>query len=96
MCEDKAIKIRKKYSYWSLESSGISRRVINLKLIDVSEAERTSETSVNFNLTTRRYIPEYSKLYTRRRENLKSQKYSYLFFLTLAESEVICLTRAHE
>jgi hypothetical protein len=44
------------------------------------EAERTSETSVNFNLTTRRYIPEYSKLYTRRRENLKSQKYSYLFF----------------
>jgi hypothetical protein len=26
------------------------------------EAVRTSETSVNFNVTTRRYIPEYSKL----------------------------------
>jgi hypothetical protein len=26
------------------------------------EAVRTSETSVNFNVTTRRYIPEHSKL----------------------------------
>jgi hypothetical protein len=26
------------------------------------EAVRTYETSVNFNVTTRRYIPEYSKL----------------------------------
>jgi hypothetical protein len=33
----------------------------------------TSETSVNFNLTTRRYVPEDSELHTRRRENLKSQ-----------------------
>jgi hypothetical protein len=38
------------------------------------EAVRTSETSVNFNVTTRRYIPEESKLYTRRRKNLKSHK----------------------
>jgi hypothetical protein len=36
------------------------------------EAVRTSETSVNFNVTTLRYIPEDSKLHTRRRENLKS------------------------
>jgi hypothetical protein len=36
------------------------------------EAVRTSETPVNFNVTTRRYIPEDSKLQTRRRENLKS------------------------
>jgi hypothetical protein len=35
------------------------------------EAVRTSETSVNFNVTTRRYIPEDSKLHNRRRENLK-------------------------
>jgi hypothetical protein len=45
-----------------------------LKLADVSEvrtasikammeAVRTSETSVNFNLTTRRYIPKDSKLH---------------------------------
>jgi hypothetical protein len=34
------------------------------------EAVRTSETSINFNVTTRRYIPEDSKLYTHRRENL--------------------------
>jgi hypothetical protein len=38
----------------------------------VMEAVRISETSVNFNVTTRRYIPEDSKLHTRRRENLKS------------------------
>jgi hypothetical protein len=35
------------------------------------EAVRTFETSVHFNVTTRRYIPEDSKLHTRRRENLK-------------------------
>jgi hypothetical protein len=33
-------------------------------------AVRTSETSINFNVPTRRY----SKLHSRRRENLKSQK----------------------
>jgi hypothetical protein len=55
-----------------------------LKLTDVSEvrtasiitlmklAVRPSETSVNFNVTTRRYIPEDSKLHTRHHENLKS------------------------
>jgi histidine ammonia-lyase len=61
------------------------RRVVRLKLTDVSEvhtasiitaltmeAVRTSEMSVNFNVTTLRYIPEDSKLHTRRRENLKS------------------------
>jgi hypothetical protein len=36
------------------------------------EAVRTSEKSVNVNVTTRRYIAEDSKLHTRRRENLKS------------------------
>jgi hypothetical protein len=36
------------------------------------EAERTSETLVNFYQTTRRYNPEDSRLRTHRRENLKS------------------------
>jgi hypothetical protein len=36
------------------------------------EAVRTSETSVSFNMTTWRYIPEDSKLHTRRRVDLKS------------------------
>jgi hypothetical protein len=36
------------------------------------EAVRTSETSVKFNMTTRSYIPEKTKLHTRRREDLKS------------------------
>jgi hypothetical protein len=36
------------------------------------EVVRTSETSVNINLNTRRYIPEDSKHHTRRSENLKS------------------------
>jgi hypothetical protein len=44
-------------------------RVIALMM----EAERTSETSVNFNVTTRLYTPEDSKLHTRCREYLKSR-----------------------
>jgi hypothetical protein len=36
------------------------------------EAVHTSETSVNFNVTTRRYIQEDSEFHTRRHENLKS------------------------
>jgi hypothetical protein len=36
------------------------------------EAASTSETSVNFYQTARRYNPEASHLHTRRRENLKS------------------------
>jgi hypothetical protein len=36
------------------------------------EAVRTSEKSVNFNVTTLLYISEDFKLHTHRRENLKS------------------------
>jgi hypothetical protein len=43
------------------------------------EAVRTSETSVHSNETTRRYIPEDSKLHTRRRENLKSHTQQFCF-----------------
>jgi hypothetical protein len=35
---------------------------------------RIPETSVHFNVTTRRYIPEDSKLHSSCRENLKSHK----------------------
>jgi hypothetical protein len=38
------------------------------------EAASTYETPVNFYQTTRRNIPEDSRLHTRRRENLKSQQ----------------------
>jgi hypothetical protein len=41
-------------------------------------AVRTSETSVHFNVTTTRYIPEDSKLHTRRCQNLTS----YIIILT--------------
>jgi hypothetical protein len=40
----------------------MQRRVVNFVLTDVSEAVSTSETLVNTSLTTRRYIPEDSKL----------------------------------
>jgi hypothetical protein len=54
------------------------RRVVKLMFTDIPDVRtalmielvRTSETSVNINLTTRRYIPEDSKRYTRCRENL--------------------------
>jgi hypothetical protein len=49
----------------------IIKMMITIIIITLIEAVRTSETSVNFNVTTRRYIPEDSKLHTRRRENLK-------------------------
>jgi hypothetical protein len=42
------------------------------------EAVHISETSVNFNVITLRYIPEDSTLHTRRRENLKSHITSQL------------------
>jgi hypothetical protein len=42
----------------------------------IIEAVRTSETSVNFNVTTRRYIPEDSKLYTE--QYTREELYSYL------------------
>jgi hypothetical protein len=41
------------------------------------EAVRTSKTSVHFNVTIWRYIPEDSKLHTRR-ENLKSHTVGYM------------------
>jgi hypothetical protein len=44
----------------------------------MTTAVRTSETSVNFNLTAWRYMPEDSKLHTHRRENLKSHEVDYV------------------
>jgi hypothetical protein len=48
------------------------------------EAARTSETSVDIQLRTRKHIPEDSELHTRRRENLKSHNqvliYEYVRF----------------
>jgi hypothetical protein len=43
------------------------------------EAARTSETSVNFYQTARRYNPEDSHLHTRLRENLKSHQVTNTF-----------------
>jgi hypothetical protein len=48
--------------------------VVNHDQAMMKEAVRTSETLVQFNVTTQRYITEDSKLLTRRRENLKSHK----------------------
>jgi hypothetical protein len=44
----------------------------------MNEAARTSETSVDIDFRTRRYIPEDSELHIRRRENLKSHHYVLL------------------
>jgi hypothetical protein len=57
-------------SEWSLSFGLISL---------VMEAVRTSKTSANIYLTTRQYIPEDSKLHTRRRENLKCHNTLYTF-----------------
>jgi len=47
-------------------------RACSLLEVLMMEAVRTSETSVYFHETTRRYVPESCHLHTRRRENLKS------------------------
>jgi hypothetical protein len=47
-------------------------RTASIIIALMMEAVHISETSVNFNVTTRRYILEDSKLHTRRRENLKN------------------------
>jgi hypothetical protein len=47
--------------------------LVHTDLALMMEEVRTSETSVNFNVITRHYIPEDSKLHTCRRENLKCQ-----------------------
>jgi hypothetical protein len=49
------------------------------------EAASTSETSVNFYQTTRRYNPEDSNLHTRRREHLKYY-FVYKFFKYVDET----------
>jgi hypothetical protein len=53
------------------------------------EAASTSEASVNFHQTTRRYNPEDSHLHTRRRENL----ISYLDLRLPLENDLMCCTR---
>jgi hypothetical protein len=61
------------------------------------EAVRTSETSVNFNVTTGRYFPEDSKLHTRRHENLKSHMYKYASNAVCEDNAAIkCITLQHE
>jgi hypothetical protein len=48
-------------------------------LTDVSEVRSASIIRASTYLTTRQYIPEDSKLHTRRRENLKSKKQHFFF-----------------
>jgi hypothetical protein len=55
----------------------------NLKI----EAIRSSETSVDFQRTTRRYIPEYSTLHNHRCENLKS--YILLFLVSGVQNSIV-------
>jgi hypothetical protein len=46
---------------------------VAMMIVLIMEAVHTSESWVHFNMTIERYIPEDSKLHTRRRENLKCQ-----------------------
>jgi hypothetical protein len=62
------------------------------------EAVHTSETAVNFNMTTWHYIPEDCNLHTCYRENLKSHNYElWLHYrpntmpsLRILQKEVLC------
>jgi hypothetical protein len=52
-----------------------------LEIALLMEAVSTSETSAYFYKATQGYIPESSRLHTRRRENLKSKTILHLKFL---------------
>jgi hypothetical protein len=52
-----------------------------LFIVVMMETILTPETSVNFNVTTQRYIPEDSKLHTRRHVNLKSQMERMIYYV---------------
>jgi hypothetical protein len=60
--------------WWRYSFTLVRLQTKELLIALMMEAVRTSETSLNFNVTTRRYIPDDSKLQTRRRENLESHK----------------------
>jgi hypothetical protein len=69
-------------SFWSYKRTSICYCYISRKLfahglfiVLMVEAIRTSETSVYFNETIRRCIPESRHIRTRRRENLKSHQF---------------------
>jgi hypothetical protein len=55
------------------------------------EAARSSETSLSFYQTTRRYNPEDSHLHTHRRENLKSYKVRIIQCLFFALHQFSCV-----
>jgi hypothetical protein len=55
-------------------------------------AVRISETSVNFNVTTRRYISEDSELHTRLRENLKSHMHLKRFSVDRASFPLLFIS----
>jgi len=54
------------------------------------EEVHTSETSVTFNETTRRYRPEGCHLHTRRRENLNSHKTTNVIKIGLTVLRLFC------
>jgi hypothetical protein len=61
-------------SGWYEDHSFLGYTTVQSIVIALMEVLRTSETSIYFNETTRRYIPESCHLHTRRRANLKSEE----------------------
>jgi hypothetical protein len=58
--------------FWVVAPCSLVEVYRRFLVIALMETASTSETSVNFYQTTRRYNPENSHLHTRRREYLKS------------------------
>jgi hypothetical protein len=73
----------------TLKWIGVSDVHIASIIRPVMEAVRTSETSVYSNETTRRYIPEGSKLRIRCGENLKSHMYEQLLWIYVSLEKAI-------
>jgi hypothetical protein len=67
-------KMATQQSGWYEDDSFLGYTTVQSLVITLIEVLRTSETSIYFNETTRRYIPESCHLHTRRRANLKSEE----------------------
>jgi hypothetical protein len=84
-------------TFWDIASCGQVEidRLSEVCNALVMEAARTSETSVYFNETTLRYIPESCLLYARCRENLNSHNINLFVVLHVDGARLrVCLRTA--
>jgi hypothetical protein len=86
-----------RFVFWDVLPTDVSEvraaSIIGAINMIIHRPDETSETSVNFNVTARRYITENCKLYTSRRENVKSHKICIFFGICSGFAVAYIITR---